>query len=108
MKQNNNKATKHKMLMRTAKPTNTVEALNAGLKMEEKFSKLPRHLISGSGMIPSEVGAELKKEMHFLVEMSLLFLQLGLTFTLLGKCRISTAQNGLDFWICLWHQPILH
>ena len=65
MKQNNNKATKHKMLMRTAKPTKTVEALNAGLKMEEKFSKLPRHLMSGSGMIPSEVGAELEKECIF-------------------------------------------
>lgn len=65
MKQNNNKATKHKMLMRTAKPTKTVEALNAGLKMDEKFSKLPRHLMSGSGMIPSDVGAELEKECIF-------------------------------------------
>lgn len=50
--------------MRTAKPTKTVEALNAGLKMEEKFSKLPRHLMSGSGMIPLEVGAELVRKMQ--------------------------------------------
>ena len=48
------------MLISTAKPTKTVEARKAGLKIEEKFSKLPKHLTSGSGIRPSDCGVELQ------------------------------------------------
>lgn len=40
-------ATTQRMLKSTAIPTKTVEARKAGLKMEEKLTKLPMHWMSG-------------------------------------------------------------
>ena len=46
-------ATTQRMLNSTAIPTNTVEALKAWLRMEEKFTRLPMHFKVGSDTIPS-------------------------------------------------------
>ena len=42
----------HRTLKSTDTPTKTVDALKAGLKMEEKLTRLPMHRISGSGKRP--------------------------------------------------------
>ncbi len=41
MRQSRNNASRQKILMRTANPTKTVAALNAGLRMEAKVLRLP-------------------------------------------------------------------
>lgn len=59
--QKSSMATTHRMLKRTAMPTNTVEARKAGLKMEEKLTKLPMHWMSGLGN-NSEIPEDLPKK----------------------------------------------
>ena len=59
-------ATTQRMLNSTAIPTNTVEALKAWLRMEEKFTRLPMHFKVGSDTIPSITDElELKIEKWF-------------------------------------------
>ena len=48
--------------MSTANPTKTVDARNAGLIIDEKFSRLPKQTTSGSGIEPSTANAELKNK----------------------------------------------
>ena len=45
--QNKSMATTQRMLNKTAIPTKTVEALKAGLRIDEKFTRLPMHRMSG-------------------------------------------------------------
>ena len=61
--QKNNMETMVRILRRTEMPTKTVAALKAGLKMDEKFQRLPMQRMSGSLKRPSSPPAtvDLKK-----------------------------------------------
>ena len=61
MTQKRSMATTTRILKSTAMPTKTVEARKAGLKMDEKLTRLPMHRTSGSLRTPSAFEVDLEQ-----------------------------------------------